>query len=50
LETYHGVITVCCAEKDAIRSLESTYKAAATAYPADEDDVEPPEAAPAKKK
>jgi hypothetical protein len=45
-----GIITVCCDEKDAICSLGSAYKAAATAYPADEDDVKPPEAAPAKKK
>jgi hypothetical protein len=45
-----GIITVCCDEKDAVLSLESAYKAAATAYPADEDVAEPHEAAPAKKK
>ena len=45
-----GVITVYCDEMDVIRSLESAYKAAATAHPADEDDVEPAKPAPAKKK
>ena len=45
-----GTITIRCDEKDALRTLEHAYKAAATAYPADEDDVGPAEAAPTKKK
>ena len=36
-----GTITVRCDEKDALCSLEHAYKAAAAAYPADEDDVIP---------
>lgn len=44
-----GTITICCDEKDAMRILEHAYKTAATAHPADEDDAEPAEPAPAKK-
>jgi hypothetical protein len=44
------IITIRFDEKDAVCSLERAYKVAATAYPDDEDNTEPAEAAPAKKK
>jgi hypothetical protein len=36
----HGTITVCCNEKDALRSVEHVYREAATMFPADEDLLE----------
>jgi hypothetical protein len=45
-----GTITIHCDEKDVVRTLEHAYKTAVTTHPADEDDVEPAEPAPAKKK
>jgi hypothetical protein len=33
----NGTITVCCNEKDALRSVEHVYREAATMFPADED-------------
>src|SRR3989337_1634108 len=47
---YSGIITIHCDEKGTVCSLEHAYKAAAAMHSADEDAVEPPEAAPAKKK
>ncbi|XP_040249530.1 uncharacterized protein [Aegilops tauschii subsp. strangulata] len=43
-------ITIRCDEKDAMCTLDHAYKAAATAYPADEDEAGPSEVAPTKKK
>jgi hypothetical protein len=45
-----ATITIRCDEKDAVRSLERAYKAAATAYPADEDDIKAAEPTTTKKK
>jgi hypothetical protein len=36
----NGTITVCCNEKDALRSVEHVYREAATMFPADEDLLE----------
>lgn len=47
---YNGTITIRCDEKDVVRTLEHTYKAATTAYPADEDILGPAEEALAKNK
>jgi hypothetical protein len=36
----NGMITVCCNEKDALRSMEHVYREAAAMFPADEDLLE----------
>jgi hypothetical protein len=36
----NGTITVCCNEKDALRSVEHVYREAATMFPADKDLLE----------
>jgi hypothetical protein len=36
----NGTITVCCNEKDALRSVEHVYREAATMFPTDEDLLE----------
>jgi hypothetical protein len=36
----NGMITVCCNEKDALRSVEHVYREAATMIPTDEDLLE----------
>jgi hypothetical protein len=36
----NGTITVCCNEKDALRSVEHVYREAAAMFPADEDLLE----------
>jgi hypothetical protein len=36
----NGMITMCCNEKDAFRSIEHVYREAATMFPADEDLLE----------
>jgi hypothetical protein len=45
-----GTLTVHYDEKDELQTLEQAYKAAATAYPADEDVPGPTEEMPMKKK
>jgi hypothetical protein len=36
----NGMITLCCNEKDALRSVEHVYREAAAMFPADEDLLE----------
>ena len=49
LPGYSGTLTICCDEKEALCSIEHTYKDAEVAFPAVEDDIEP-ECIPSKKK